>query len=199
MSYKRKQLPKYCRHKGSGQAYCRIAGEMHYLGKHGSDASRREYDRIMGEFIAKCYQMVRHLRWSEGIACPQCHGTHIVKNGRDETHDDRQRYLCRGCNLSFDDLTGTVFSGSHHPLSVWMVCLYFMGLNLSNRQIAEELEMNENTIQEMTTILRKGIVAQEPTMMLEGTVECDEVYVIVGHKGHQKYVKKKGDLPGNVG
>ena len=144
---------------------------------------------------AKCYQMVRQLRWSEGIACPQCHGTHIVKNGRDETHDDRQRYLCRGCNLSFDDLTGTVFSGSHHPLSVWMVCLYFMGLNLSNRQIAEELEMNENTIQEMTTILRKGIVAQEPTMMLEGTVECDEVYVIAGHKGHPESVKKRAICP----
>ena len=36
-----------------------------------------------------------------------------------------------------------------------------MGLNLSNRQIAAELEMNEDSIQEMTTILRNGIVAQE--------------------------------------
>jgi len=60
MSYKRKQLPKYCLHKGSGQAYCRIAGDMHYLGKHGSDASRREYDRIMGEFIANGRQPFRH-------------------------------------------------------------------------------------------------------------------------------------------
>jgi transposase-like protein len=42
-----------------------------------------------------------------------------------------------------------------------MLCLYFMGLNLSNRQIAAELEMNENTIQEMTTTLRSGVVAQE--------------------------------------
>jgi hypothetical protein len=40
------------------------------------------------------------------------------------------------------------------------------------------LEINENTIQEMTTTLRKGIVAQEPTIELEGTVECDEVYVV---------------------
>ena len=60
MSYKRKQLPKYCLHKGSGQAYCRIAGDTHYLGKHGSDASRREYDRIMGEFIANGRQPFRH-------------------------------------------------------------------------------------------------------------------------------------------
>ena len=60
MTYKRKQLPKYCLHKGSGQAYCRIAGDMHYLGKHSSDASRREYDRIMSEFIANGRQPFRH-------------------------------------------------------------------------------------------------------------------------------------------
>ena len=60
MTYKRKQLPKYCRHKASGQAYVRIAGDMHYLGKHGSDVSRREYDRIMGEYIANGRQAFRH-------------------------------------------------------------------------------------------------------------------------------------------
>jgi transposase-like protein len=148
---------------------------------------------------AKCYAMVRHLRWSEGVECPHCHATEVIKNGHDETQPDRQRYSCKMCNRSFDDLTGTVFAGHHQPLSVWMLCLYFMGLNLSNRQIADELEMNEDSIQEMTTVLRNGIVAQEPTMMLEGTVECDEVYVIAGHKGHPESVKKKGDLPGNVG
>ena len=52
MLYKRKQLPKYCLHKSSGRAFVRLGGKMYYLGKHGSEASRREYDRIIGEFIA---------------------------------------------------------------------------------------------------------------------------------------------------
>ncbi len=98
-------------------------------------------------------------------------------------------------NRSFDDLTGTVFAGHHQPLGIWMLCLYFMGLNLSNRQIAAELEMHENPIQEMTTILRNGIVAQEPTLQLEGTVECDEVYIVAVHKGHPESVQKKGERP----
>jgi hypothetical protein len=102
------------------------------------------------------------------------------------------------CNRSFDDLTGTVFAGHHQPLSVWMLCLYFMGLNLSNRQIAAELEMSETSIQEMTITLRNGIVAQEPTILLEGTVECDEVYVVSGHKGHPESVKKKDERLGNA-
>jgi len=52
MTYKRKQLPKYCLHKSTGRAFVRIDGKTYYLGKHGSTASRLEYDRIIAEFIA---------------------------------------------------------------------------------------------------------------------------------------------------
>ena len=52
MIYARKQLPKYCKHKPSGRAYVRIGSKMYYLGKYGSDISRREYDRIIAEFVA---------------------------------------------------------------------------------------------------------------------------------------------------
>lgn len=148
---------------------------------------------------AKCYEMVRRLRWPEGVECPHCHETQIAKNGRDETQPDRQRYLCRICNRSFDDLTKTVFAGHHRPLRDWMLCLYFMGLNLSNAQIAAELEMSETQTQEMTTVLRSGIVACEPDFMLEGTVECDEVYLVAGHKGHPESVKKKDERLENEG
>jgi hypothetical protein len=48
----RKQLPKYCCHKPSGRAFVRIEGKMYCLGKYGSEASRREYDRMIGEFVA---------------------------------------------------------------------------------------------------------------------------------------------------
>ncbi len=44
----------------------------------------------------------------------------------------RQRYQCKGCGVNFDDLTDTIFAGHHQPLRVWVLCLYFMGLNLSN-------------------------------------------------------------------
>ena len=146
----------------------------------------------------KCYQMVRQLRWPEGIECPHCHATHVVKNGRDVVQTDCQHYLCRECGRAFDDLTKTVFAGHHQPLSVWMLCLYFMGLNLSNQQIAAELDLKETQAQEMTTILRNGIVAQEPQIELSGTVECDEIDVVAGHKGHPESVKKKDEKPENV-
>jgi len=44
---------------------------------------------------------------------------------------------------------------------------------------------------DVTKQLREGIVAKKPTVTLSGEVECDEVYVIAGHKGHPAAVKKK--------
>ena len=114
-----------------------------------------------------------------------------TRSGHDETQPDRQRYLCRMCNRAFDDLTGTVFAGHHQPLSVWMHCLYFMGLNLSNRQIAAELEIHENSIQEMTTTLRNGIVAQEPNAMLEHKTACHDG--LSGEKGGEYARDEDGD------
>ena len=44
--------PRYRNHKASGQAIVTISGRDHYLGPHGSAASRREYDRLITEWIA---------------------------------------------------------------------------------------------------------------------------------------------------
>jgi hypothetical protein len=66
-----------------------------------------------------------------------------------------------------------------------------MGLNLSNEQIAEELDLNKDDVQEMTTQLRSGVVDLKPESTLQGIVECDEVYIVAGHKGHPEAVKKK--------
>lgn len=45
-------LPKYRKHKASGQAVVTIHGQDHYLGPHGTKASKREYDRLVGEWVA---------------------------------------------------------------------------------------------------------------------------------------------------
>jgi hypothetical protein len=37
------------------------------------------------------------------------------------------------------------------------------------------------------------VVELKPDPELKGTVECDEVYVVAGHKGHPEAVKKKDD------
>ena len=69
-----------------------------------------------------------------------------------------------------------------------------MGLNLSNRQIAQELGLNGSDAQAMTEQLRGGLVAKAPAALLAGEVEIDEVYVVAGHKGQPVAVAKGGGL-----
>ena len=66
-----------------------------------------------------------------------------------------------------------------------------MSLNLSNQQIALELDLNVSDVQKMTQQLRQAAVCDKrPSVTLSGEVECDEVYVVAGHKGHLDAVKK---------
>jgi transposase-like protein len=106
---------------------------------------------------AQCYDKVRQLRWSEGLRCPFCESEQVVKRGFDDKAPARQRYQCKYCNRRFDDLTGTIFAGRHQPLKVWILCIYFMGLNLSNQQIARELDLNRSDVQQMTSQLREAV------------------------------------------
>ncbi len=145
---------------------------------------------------AKCFAFVRQHRWPEGVRCPGCGSPAVVRDGCDDTQPCRQRYRCKACASRFDDLTGTVLAGHHQPLRVWVLCLYFMGLNLSNQQIAKELGLCGSDVQAMTEQLRRGLAAKTPEVQLQGEVEIDEVYVVAGHKGQPEEVAKRGGLDG---
>jgi len=153
---------------------------------------------------AKCFALVRQHRWPEGARCPVCDSGAVIRDGHDDAQPCRQRYRCKACSGRFDDLTGTVLAGHHQPLRVWVLCLYFMGLNLSNRQVASELGLDGSDVQIMTEHLRRGLVAKVPAVELTGKVEpdarassgIDEVYVVAGHKGQPEEVAKRGGLDG---
>jgi hypothetical protein len=76
---------------------------VRHAGQHPGDHRRRQV----------LYEMVRHLRWPDGVPCPHCDPGEVVKQGRDETEPPRQRYECRSCARRFDDLTDTTFAGHH--------------------------------------------------------------------------------------
>jgi len=148
---------------------------------------------------AKCYALVRQQRWPDGVRCPACGSATVIRHGHDDTQEQRQRYRCKDCRARFDDRTGTALAGRHQPLRAWVLCLYLMGLNLSNRQIARELGLDASGVQAMTEQLRSGLVAKAPAVRLEGEVEIDEIYVAAGHKGQPAAVAKRGARDGAAG
>jgi len=92
---------------------------------------------------AKCFALVRQHRWPEGVRCTGCGSPSVIRDGCDDTQPHRQRYRCKACAGRFDDLTGTVLAGHHQPLRVWVLCLYFMGPNLSNERGSARLLWRE--------------------------------------------------------
>ena len=141
---------------------------------------------------AKGFALVRRHRWPDGVRCPGCGDGAVIRDGRDATQRARRRYRCKGCSGRCDDLTGTVLAGHHRPLRVWVLCLYSMGLNLSNRRIAAELGLSSSDAQAMTEALRGGLAAKVPPVRLEGEVEIDEAYVVAGHEGRPAAVAERG-------
>src|SRR5215471_15964382 len=109
----------------------------------------------------QCYQTVCELRWPDGMTCPACQSTQVIKRGFVDTEPARQRYACHDCETRFDDLTDTIFAGHHQPLKVWVVCLYFMGLNISNEHIAQAWALHGSDVHQMTTQLRAGIIKKQ--------------------------------------
>jgi transposase-like protein len=147
---------------------------------------------------AKGYESVRQLRWPHGVKCPWCKSDNVRKRGVHQRPRDRPRYRCTTCHTNFDDLTNTVLAHHHQPLRKWVLCLYLMGLHLSNEQIGQELDLNKDDVHQMTSQLRSGVVDLKPATELEGTVACDEVYIVAGHQGHPEAVKKKDEPDADV-
>lgn len=146
-----------------------------------------------------CYEKIRELRWSDGVFCPHCQSKSCNRHGHHNSTKHRHRYQCKRCQKYFDDLTNTIFQGHHQPLKTWVVCLYLMGLNLSNSQISKELGLTENDCHAMTGLLREGVYEKRPQEVLDGEVEFDELYVIAGHKGHPETVKKRAARDDDAG
>ena len=64
-----------------------------------------------------------------------------------------------------------------------------MGLNVSRRQIAAALDLNESDSQAMADQLRGGIVKRRQKVRVKGVAECGGVYVVAGHKGRPDQIK----------
>jgi transposase-like protein len=119
---------------------------------------------------AKCYESVRQIRWPAGVRCVWCQSDQVKRRGLHQRQRERQRYHCKACQSDFDDLTNTIFAHHHQPLRkkniilLWILCLYLMGLNLSNEQIAQELDrefsfcLDKDDVHQMTTLWRSGVV-----------------------------------------
>ena len=96
---------------------------------------------------AKCYALVRQHRWPDGVRCPHVESAAVARHGRTTPSPSGSAYRCRVRGSRFDDLSGPFCAGATRRYRSPVLCLYFIGLNLSNRQIARELDLGVSDVQ----------------------------------------------------
>jgi hypothetical protein len=108
-------LPKYGKHRASGQAIVRLSGVDYYLGPYGSKVSKLEYDRVVGEWLQR-----------EPLAAPEeltvveivaRYLDHAEKYYRKAGQPTREYYLIRDALRPLRDLYGGCVPAAPIPAS----------------------------------------------------------------------------------
>jgi transposase-like protein len=131
--------------------------------------------------------LLQQVRWRDGVSCPRCRSDRTVRNG---SYGHFQRYLCKDCDRTFNDKTGTIFAHSKIPLRRWLFSIYaFLQFNTSLRQLQYEIDVTHKTIHQHIERFTRALDA--PSLNLVGPVEIDEVYISAGKKGRERDVSSR--------
>jgi transposase-like protein len=120
-----------------------------------------------------------------GSVCPHCGSTRMVRNGH--AHG-LQRYKCRGCQRSFNALTGTPLARLRQK-GKWLAQAEVVREGLTIKQAAAKLQVAPSTAfrwHHRFLALPKTVHAQ----MLGGIAEADQTYFLHSMKGQRKITRK---------
>ena len=132
-------VPKYRKHRASGNAVVTIGGRDHYLGPHGTKASRLEYDRLVSEWLAAGRpshpvppSVGQELTIVELCAKYWLYAKgHYRKRGRGTSELDNVRYAIR----PLKELYGHTLVGDFGPLALKALQQQMIEQGLSRRVI----------------------------------------------------------------
>ncbi|MET3697446.1 transposase-like protein [Bacillus oleivorans] len=130
--------------------------------------------------ITKLLNRIRESRFNSGMACVHCGSTSVKRNGKYRT---RQRYLCKDCSKTFNDMSNTPFSGSRYPQK-WVKFMEMMVEGYTLPKIAKRLDIHISTAfywrHKVLYALRSLDFNQ-----LQGIVESDETFFRESMKGRK--------------
>lgn len=115
------------------------------------------------------------------VTCPYCNCSNIVKNGHTKT--GIQTYKCKDCNKRFNDLTDTVFSGTHLTYEQIEIFIQCFNDKLSLRKTAKRMKVDKNTVFLLRHKQLNSLKEIRNNVQLIGEVETDEFYRPINLKG----------------
>lgn len=114
------------------------------------------------------------------VVCPCCDSSHVIHWGRSR---GQQRYRCKACGKTFNQLDGSALAGLHHKHK-WAAYADCLSRGLSLRAAARECGINLKTaFRWRHRFLRYAMTTR--ASRLAGIVEADEIFVPESFKGRR--------------
>ena len=135
------------------------------------------------------YEHLANIRWPEGIRCIHCQGMKVytLKGAKSK----RVLLKCSTCRKQFSATVGTIFQGSHIPLTKWFMAFQLMASSkkgMSAHQLHRMLDITYKSAWFLAHRIRH-VMKQTPfSDKLGGIVEADETFI--GGKSHIRGDKK---------
>jgi len=119
-----------------------------------------------------CRQYLFSLRWPDGFVCPHCYG-------KTAWPTNRGLWLCGSCRHQVSVTVGTIFQGSHLPLTMWFRAMWHVTSQKSGMSALGLQRVlgigGYKTAWVLLHKLRRAMV-RPGRELLGGTVEVDETY-----------------------
>jgi transposase-like protein len=161
------------------------------------------------------YLLLEELRWKGTPICPHCgndkayfirprsengmRGTGAKDANGKQSQSIRRIWKCAKCRMQFSVLTGTVFHGTHVPLSTWLTVMVQMCAaknGMSAREVERMHGVTPETAWYMLHRLREAMKREPIAAMLEGVIVADEAWIGGANKNKHKKDRIHGGGPG---
>ncbi len=125
----------------------------------------------------QCRELLKRLRWPEGVRCPRCKADAI------KLATAKELFFCQSCVYQFSVLAGTIFNDSHLPLPIWFMATLLLceaKKGMSAHQLKRTIwGLHKGSYKTAWYLCHRIRAAMKEVdqPMLDGTVEMDETYV----------------------
>jgi len=122
----------------------------------------------------QCIQEMFAFRWPKGFVCPECGGQEHCRLPR------RGLYQCNVCHTQTSVTAGTIFHGTHLPLTSWFLAMHLLTCgkhSVSAMELKRQLGVSYETAWRMKQKLLHVMLERENGRILSGRVEVDDAYI----------------------
>lgn len=124
----------------------------------------------------QCEAALVQARWPEGFRCPHCSSAtySTFRVGA------RKTFQCSTCRKQTSLIAGTLFQGTHLPLSVWFLAIYLISqakTGLSALALKRQLGVSYPTAWLIHHKLMQAMAERDANYPLDGQVQVDDAYL----------------------